>query len=75
MSGSGKCKENLNFCVHYGSAEINQAKVLELLRKVKKKLGAAERKKLKLSALAFQSVEFFLFRESKIQMLTTFAGI
>ena len=27
MSGSGKCKENLNFCEHYGAAEKKQAKV------------------------------------------------
>ena len=46
MSGSGKCKDNLNFCAYYGAAEKNQAK----------KLGAAEKKnkKLRLSALASQ---------------------
>ena len=27
MSGSGKCKDNLNFCTHYGAAEKNQEKV------------------------------------------------
>ena len=27
MSNSGKCRDNLNFCSHYGPAEKNQAKV------------------------------------------------
>ena len=27
MSQSGKCKDNLNFCAHYGAAEKNKAKV------------------------------------------------
>ena len=27
MSGSSKCKDNLNFCTHYGAAEKNQEKV------------------------------------------------
>jgi hypothetical protein len=27
MSNSGKCKDNLNFCTHYGPAEKNQPKV------------------------------------------------
>ena len=46
MSGSGKCKDNLNFCMRYGAAEKNQEKKYELLRKTKKLL--------RLSALASQ---------------------
>ena len=51
MSGSGKYKDNLNFCAYYGAAEENQAKVLELLRKINKKLGAAEKNKEKYKAI------------------------
>ena len=72
MSGSGKCKDNLNFCAYYGAAEKNQAK----------KLGAAEKNKQKVkaictgfSALVSQSVEFSFSGKTKIQMLTTFAGV
>ena len=39
MSNSGKCKDNLIFCAHYGP------KVQELLRKINKKLGATEKNK------------------------------
>ena len=28
MSGSGKCKGNLNFCINYGAAEKNQEKMI-----------------------------------------------
>ena len=27
MSGSGKCKDNLNFCSHYGADEKNKENV------------------------------------------------
>ena len=51
MSNSGKCKDNLNFRAHYGPAEKNQPKVQELLRKINKKLGAAEKNKERVKAI------------------------
>ena len=60
MSESSKCKDNLNFCAHYGAAEKNQEKNYELLRKMKEKL--------KLSAQASQYWllrRIIFFRESE----------
>ena len=39
MSGSGKCKDNLNFCVNYGATE-KQEKNLEAAEKNKEKVKA-----------------------------------
>ena len=68
MSNSRKCKDNLNFCVHYGAVEKNQAK----------NLGAAEKNQEKVKAictsfsvLASQSIESSFAGKTKIQMLTT----
>ena len=66
MSCSGKVSRKFEFLRVFGAAEKIQAKVSELLRKIKKKL--------KLIALASQqnSVEMFCFaRKTKIHMLTT----
>ena len=55
---------------------------MELLRKIKKKIGAAEKNKEKVKAictgfsvLVSQSLEFSFSEKTKIQMLTTFAGV
>ena len=65
-------------CAHYGPAENIQSKVQELLRKIDKKLGAAEKNKEKnkaictsFSVLTSQSVEFSFAGKTKIQMMTT----
>ena len=72
MSGSGKCKDNLNFLRALWSC----------WEKSRKKLGAAEKNKEKVKAictgfsvLVSQSVEFSFSGKTKIQMLTTFAGV
>ena len=61
MSGSGKCKDNLNFGAHYGAAEKNKEKVKAICTGF--------------SVLVSQSVEFSFSGKTKIQMLTTFAGV
>ena len=61
MSGFGKCKENLNFCTHYGAAEKKKEKVKAICTDF--------------SVLVSQSVEFSFSGKTKIQMLTTFAGV
>ena len=68
MSQSGKCKDNLNFHMHYGAAEKNEAKVWKLLRKVKAICTG-------FSALVSQLVEFSFGGKTKIQMFTTFCQI
>ena len=79
MSNSDKCKDNLNFRSQYAPAEKNQQNVYELLRKINKKLGAAEKniERVKaictsFSVLASQSVESSFAGKTKIQMFTTF---
>ena len=71
MSGSGKCKDNLNFCVNYGATE-----------KQEKNLEAAEKNKEKVKAICngftvifSQSVQFSFSGKINIQMLTAFAGV
>ena len=59
MSGSGKCKDNLNFCAHYGAAEKNKEKVKAICTGF--------------SVLVSQSVEFSFSGKTKIQMLINFA--
>ena len=63
-SQSGKFKDNLNFRAHYGAAKRNEAKVQELLRKVKAICTG-------FSVLASQSVEFSFAGKTKNQILTT----
>ena len=61
MSGSGKCKDNLNFLAHNGAAEKSKEKVKAICTGF--------------SVLVSQSVEFSFSGKTKIQMLTTFAGV
>ena len=61
MSGSGKCKDNFNFCDHYGAAEKNKENVKAICTGF--------------SVLVSQSVEYSFSGKTKIQMLTTFAGV